>query len=246
VIQTKHLIKPVQSVRPIGTPRKTTRAEKKTPEMNAAEARKLLGKDDATILEIGSNDGTDSKEFLDAFKNIQLHCFECDPRAISKWRSNIADRRASLYEVALAKEPGQRTFHQSAGKPPGKQWEGHDDQWDKSGSLLPVNKHTEHCPWLRFDKTITVECTTLDSWADNRIPNKVIDFIWIDVQGAEAEVLRGGQKTIARTKWWYCEIDPRQNYHGEGTLDDIRALLPGFSLVREYAGYNYLWKNDSL
>lgn len=213
----------------------------------AKDARKLIGKDDATILEIGSNDGTDTQRFLHTFPAGQIHCFECEPRAIAKWTIKITDPRATLYEAALADVVGARTFHQSRGTPPGKVWEGYGDQWDMSGSLLPNDKHTEHSPWLKFDQTITVQCTTLDNWAVQFLaPEQIVDFAWVDVQGAEHLVLKGGQQTIKRVRWWYCEIDPRPNYHAQASLDDIRALLPGFELVREYSGYNYLWRNSSL
>ena len=38
-----------------------------------------------TILEIGYNDGCDTIEFLNCFKEFTMYCFEPDFRAISKF-----------------------------------------------------------------------------------------------------------------------------------------------------------------
>ena len=44
--------------------------------------RKLLQKNNPVILEIGACTGEDSLTFLREFSDIQLHCFEPDPRSV--------------------------------------------------------------------------------------------------------------------------------------------------------------------
>ena len=210
-------------------------------ELTPAAVRRIVGKDDGRILEIGANDGTDTMGFLREFPLGEIHCFEPDPRAIAGWRSRVGDDfRAHLYEIALSDRIGAATFHQSGGNPPGAAYREIVD-WDKSGSLLPVDRHQRYSPWLRFDSTVQVETTTLDLWHLSQ-SSVHIDFAWVDVQGAEGLVLQGGQKAIRYIDWWYCEIDPRPNYHGQATLDQIRELLPGFKLVSEHGGYNFLFR----
>lgn len=210
------------------------------------DARQLIGRDDAVILEIGANEADDTVHFLRAFPEGTIYCFECDPRAIAKFSRKCTDPRATLYEVALADTCGKRTFHQSGGKPPGKSWRDYEGEWDKSGSLLPVDKHCEHSPWLKFKSTIEVECWTLDYWAEGVPYMGEFSLLWADVQGAEHLVFRGGKDVLKRTRYVYAECDPRHNYKDNATLSDLDAELSQFDRIGEYGGYNFLWKNRNI
>ena len=219
-------------------------------EFTIAMARELVGRDDGLILEIGANEADHTVHFLNHFPAAHLHCFECDPRAIAKWHRNIAatgqGQRATLHEFALADAPGVKDFYPSTGTPPGKYWEGYGDQWDKSGSLLAPDQHCGNSPWMSFLPPIQVPCRTLDDWAKD-YPGE-FQFAWVDVQGAEAAVIRGGLETVKRLHWWYCECDPRHNYHGQADILEIRQLLEpiGFRYVEEFGGYNHLFQNTLL
>lgn len=200
----------------------------------------------SVILEIGANDGEDTKALMIACRNAHIHCFECDPRAIARWRCNVNGQRATLYEVALCDTIGTRMFHPSGGVPPGSRWRQY-GQWDKSGSLLPFDRHHENAPWMKYLEPITVETTTLDQWASEHLdPNATIDFCWVDVQGAESLVLLGARQTLARIRFWYCECDPRPNYCNQASKQELVDLLGGFVLEREYGGYNLLFRNTVL
>lgn len=231
---------PPPSAGPVISPVPT---EQLLPELTAASIRLLLGKSDPRILEIGANDGTDTLEFLKMFPGCYIRCYECDPRAIATWRSRIHedDPRVSLFEVALGDEIALRQFHPSGGKPPDRAWE-HIQSWDKSGSLLKPDRHTDYAKWLRFGEPFDVTMTTLDSMIS---ADEIIDFIWIDVQGAEALVFRGGQRTIPRVKWIYCECHSRPYYCNQATLAELLGLLPGFVLHSTHAHDNFLLFNTA-
>jgi FkbM family methyltransferase len=150
-----------------------------------------------------------------------------------------------LHEIALSNETGTATFHPSGGNPGG-QWASYGD-WDQSGSLLPFDRHQENAPWMEQRAAYEVQTVTLDEWAAaNMQPREVVQFAWVDVQGAEGLVLQGGQETLKRICYWFCECDPRPNYQGQANLDELVALLPGFELVKEYPGYNFLFRNLSI
>lgn len=220
------------------------------PDLKAAAVRVLLGNDAARIIEIGANDGSDTLEFLAQFPRGRIDCFECDPRAIAIWRKRIPTDhpRATLHEVALADQIGTLEFHQSGGDPPGEGMERYAN-WDKSGSLLAPDRHVDYSPWLTFPSTIEVPVTTLDSWftgVGRDEDSNIIDFAWVDVQGAEAMVLRGATKTIPRIRYWYCECHNLPFYHGQATLAELKSLLPGFVLQSEHDGQNFLFRNTRL
>jgi FkbM family methyltransferase len=214
------------------------------PELPIEELPDLLGPFAQTILEIGANDGEDTLRFVEALPDAHVYCFECDPRAIAKWHANVGNR-ATLVEMALSDECGEFDFYQSGGTPPNCQREDWQD-WDKSGSLCLPTGHLSYSPWCKFDSTIQVPTTTLDEWADNTFDLPIpVDLAWIDVQGAEAKVLRGGQRVLARTRYVYVECHNQQSfgqlYLGYPTLDELIALLPGHDLIGEYSE-NYLFR----
>lgn len=214
-------------------------------DLSPQHVRQIVGRDDATILEIGANDGEDSEQFARLFPTGRTHCFEPDQRAIAKWHDRMAwagDDHILLYEIAVSDHTGQAMFHPSDGTPTDPWIQNYGPSWDKSGSLLPNDQHTRHVPWLRFADPITVPCITLDDWAATHCPTGDIHFAWVDVQGAEAIVLRGATQTLPRIRWWYCECHRFPYYQGQATLTELDSLLVGFERVGQF-GENVLYCN---
>lgn len=211
-------------------------------------SRRFVGNGDVTVLEIGANDGEDSEEFLRTFtnRNFHLYCFECDPRAIARWKARVHHPRSTLVESAVADRSGVVPFYQSTGRAAGARWRTYGD-WDKSGSILPPVVPIEHSPWLSFKEPVFVSATTLDAWADMFIPGKIIDFCWLSVQGAEHLVLLNGLNAIRRIRYLYCKCDPFPAYQGQASLEAIKTILEsnGFVQAEQYGDHGYLWKNLS-
>lgn len=193
------------------------------------EIRRMVQRRDPIILEIGANDGEDTQAFLASFPFCFVHCFECDPRAIAKWKNRVKDHRARLYEFALDDHEGEATFYQSSGSPfP------HVKDWDKSGSLNVPTGHLSDSPWCKFDTTITVPTKRLDDWAKTvELPR--VDFMWIDVQGAERRVFAGGLETLAKTRFVKVECHPREMYAGQFTQNELIEFFKGWACLGRFA-----------
>lgn len=195
------------------------------------------------ILEIGANDGADTNRMLDLFPNAQIACFECDPRAIGRFKLAVRSPRATLHEIALREYTGRCDFHPSGGNPPG--WNNYGD-WDKSGSVLEPDQHSQYHAWLKFHPPIRVPCTTLDEWATARKPG-TIDLAWVDVQGAEHLVLAGARETLPKVRYWYAECHALPYYKLQAKLGDLdKALAPRFVRMATFDGENFLWENRDL
>ncbi|MEY9162316.1 SAM-dependent methyltransferase [Sinorhizobium fredii] len=68
----------------------------------------LLEKPDPVILDIGCNDGSDARRFLQLRPKAQLFCFEPDPRAAARCRENMGPLdRMRLFEVAISDRVGR-------------------------------------------------------------------------------------------------------------------------------------------
>ena len=158
--------------------------------------RSCVGKSDPTILDVGCNDGQTTRWFLDMFENPTIYCFEPDPRAIARFKQKVGDRaNVTLFELAVSDREGSVDFYQSGGKlddpylaqvmPEG---------WDLSGSIKRPYRHLgkhplrhlrPHHPGAHGDAGLRLrtECGI-----------GAVDFIWLDVQGAEIEVLSGAPR----------------------------------------------------
>jgi FkbM family methyltransferase len=210
--------------------------------MNKNEIKDLLGKDDPVILEIGCNDGEDSFEFLNTFKDIRLHCFEPDYRALEDFlaRCSTNENRVGVYPIAISNIDGEIDFHLSGGINPIERKLHH-----KSSSIKKPTGHLQVHRWCKFDEVVKVKTKKLDTWVvENEIEN--IDFIWADVQGAEKELIEGGISTLTnKTKYFYTEVENMQLYEGQINLQQIKAMLPTFEVVRRIEN-NVLMRNGNV
>ena len=194
----------------------------------------LLGRSNATILDVGANDGTHTNAFLSLFPHARVFAFEPEPRAIAKWRARVLDPRAVLFEVGVAAEAGRRTFHQSTGTPPEVfHPQDYPAGWDQSGSIRRPARHIEMVDWVHFGDTIEIDVVTLDGWAE-REKVRGVDLIWADVQGAEGDLIAGGRRVLDRTRYLYTEFSDHEMYEGEWGLAQIVAALPDFEVIKVF------------
>jgi 2-O-methyltransferase len=205
------------------------------------EIAALIKKPNPTILEIGCNDGTDTLAFLRVMPQAQIYCFEPDPRAIRRFKKRMESHldKVRLFEVAVSNQTGQIDFYQSTG-PTGQidfyQSAGGDlpeRDWDLSGSIRRPKYHLIDYPWVKFEKTITVSSCRLDDWyAENGV--RQVDFIWMDVQGAEGDVIAGAPKILEETRFLHIEYGNNESYEGQLSYKKLLARLPSFEVVTRY------------
>jgi 2-O-methyltransferase len=195
--------------------------------------RRLVGREDPTLLEIGCNDGDHSLWLAGLFPSARIHCFEPDPRAAARFRRKTAGHpRLQLHEIAIGAHDGEADFHQSDGLINGYE-ELMPDGWDYSGSLRPPKEHLKVHARIQFGRTLKVRASTLDTWCAAHGIGPV-DFLWMDVQGAEADVLDGARRTLGSIRYLYTEYDERELYEGQVGLRGLAERLPGFRLIRRY------------
>ena len=215
------------------------REPKITPgELDLNSLPELLGKEDPVILDIGCNDGTHTLKFLSLFKNPAVYSFEPDPRAQERFKTKVTDQRARLFNVALAAVDGSADFYVSGGYPSAEWEDVMPNGWDMSGSIRKPAEHRKAFPWCTFDQKIEVRTQRLDTWCRDESV-EAIDFIWADVQGAEVDLIDGGQRALRQTRYLYTEYSNQELYEGQVRLGAILKLLPDFEVACRY-------KNDVL
>ena len=132
-----------------------------------------------TILDIGAHIGLMSTVFgKKVGPSGKVFAFEPTPTTVSTLKHTIAINdlaNVSVEPFALSDQIGKLTFYIS------------DNAVDNSNSL--VNNHRVD----RAEKGIEVDVYTVDNFVKDRNISKV-DFMKIDVEGAELRVLKGAQK----------------------------------------------------
>ena len=184
--------------------------------INHDQIKKLIGeKEEVIIFEIGCADGRDTRKFLQTFgDNLKLYTFDPEPvniKALSeigatnyRGESNndiIQDPRNIFHPYAMCDEDKTIIFNRSRDI-------GYPDKGEGvgrySGSIHdPVNQASMYTGIL-FDQTVEAQGRSLDSFCKEKFIEH-IDFIWMDTQGAEREVLGGMKKSYTNIDYIYTE-----------------------------------------
>lgn len=200
------------------------------------------------VFEIGASNGDDSLRLLDAFPEAAIHCFEIDSRAVDEWTSKVFESRAELHLNLVGQSTGTAKFYASYGNPPGSQSDEFPDGWHFSGSIREPRGHTTKYPWVKFRPAEEYPIVALDDFCMTiglDASGHEIDLIWMDVQGAEGDVIRGGSRTLSRTRFIYAEYSDLELYAGGASLNELCELLRGFKIKRIWSD-DVLFENESL
>ena len=188
-----------------------------------------------TFVEIGVHFGEDTKKFRAMHPNAHIVGFEPDPRNVNIIRDTGIDKICEFHPVALSNVNEVRKFHMSSGKVPifiDHQHNTHD--WTSSSSLKRPTGHLAVHSWCKFPLACYVNCVRLDDVAS--LKDKTIDFIWVDVQGAEDVVFSGAKDTLSRTRYVYTEYGTNL-YEGQINREQLIALFgPNWSIVHDFGG----------
>ena len=152
------------------------------------------------ILDIGSYDCQESLTFTSLFPNATVISFECSSYNLPNCRENSKKSdRIILVEKMVTDTPNNTSLHRLAGG---------------QSSMHPSKEYVAdivEVPTIRMDEYLD----------DSRI-----DLVWIDVQGAELNVLRSFGEKLKNVNIIYCEVDiDNTRYDSDSTLDTVSQFL---------------------
>jgi FkbM family methyltransferase len=196
-----------------------------------------------TFIEIGMHFGEDTRIFREMLPNTRIIGFEPDPRNIKFILDRGIDKICEFHPVALSNANENREFYMSSGKVPEHPDKDHlDNDWSSSSSLKRPTGHLAAHKWCTFPKKTIVKCVRLDDIIEK---DKIIDFIWVDVQGAEDIVFAGAAETLKRTRYVYTEYATGL-YEGQLNRQQLIAMFgSNWSVVHDFGG-DILLKNIKL
>lgn len=196
---------------------------------------KLFNKNDKlTIFDIGGCEGEESVRYSRIFPFSSIFVFEPLPKNQKSITENIEKYKLGglkLIPMAVSDEVGITNFFVSSGHPETDE----EFDWDfgnKSSSLLVPQKNNNPS-WLQFNEQIDVQTITLESFL---IENKIneVDFVHMDVQGAELKVLGGAKGFIKNIKAIWLEVADVEIYKGQPLRTDVEVFMKanGFYLIK--------------
>ncbi|RKS45136.1 FkbM family methyltransferase [Gillisia mitskevichiae] len=190
--------------------------------------------DEINILDIGGCEGEESLRYSRIFPFSKIFIFEPLPNnqkiIIENIQKYCADR-IELVAKAVSDFNGVTDLYVSSGQPEGTE----QFDWDfgnKSSSLLkPMADNNPK--WLLFKEKIQVETTTLETFLTSKSVNE-IDFVHMDVQGAELQVLCGAMNFLKNFKSIWLEVTDLALYKEQPIRNEIESFMKanGFDLVK--------------
>ena len=196
--------------------------------------RDLIGTN-ARILEIGCFNGKDSVELAEICDS-EVHCFEPNPITFQGLK-DLKHDLLILWNYAVCAHNGTTILNLSSNHP-------------QSDTIKEPKLHKKIFKDVKFKKQITVKATTLDAWNHSVREREGLDFIWCDVNGAEADVIIGGSYTLAKTKYLYIEYCEKELFAKAMNRKQMIHALPGFEVIGDYnfqGNYgNLLFKNKNI
>jgi FkbM family methyltransferase len=207
--------------------------------------------EDSVIFEIGCHFGRDTLKISEFTGSKNMHVFEPDPRNIKYLRDRGIDKICKFNPVAVSDKKGKSIFHLSSGEPFGN----FDDKeliqngWSLSNSLKKPIDHLSMHPWCKFENSIEVDTVSVDGYVmENDI--ELIDFIWMDVQGAEDLVFSGMTESRNFTRFIYTEYceDGIELYESSPNKEKILDILgPDWEILHDFgntgSGIDFLLVN---
>ena len=194
------------------------------------------------VFEIGSNNGTHTNVLLSFLwnKHFKFYAFEPDRRQSENMLSIInfyqlnEGQKLSFVPFAIGNDDSIMKFFLSCGSESKKNNSHIPQVYTGSSSLKEPYLAPQLWEGMTFEET-SVQCMKLDTFCMQKGIDH-IDFIWMGVQGAEADVFSGGENVLKSTDWIYTEYSNKELYRGSMNLQQTADVLSNFDLVQDYGG----------
>lgn len=193
----------------------------------------------ATIVEAGTYDGEDTRFFGHHFRKGKIYGFEPVEELYVRSIENTSQyKNVSIEKKALGEKNEKKSIYISNVS----------GRTSASSSLRTPKEHLTFHENVKFSAKQEVEVVNLDSWCDENKISK-LDFMWLDVQGSEYDIIKSSPKIISNTKYLYCEVSLMEMYEGTILYDKFKDNMKqiGFDVVFEELPWedmgNVLFKN---
>jgi FkbM family methyltransferase len=187
-----------------------------------------LGSEPKTVFDVGANIGEYAKMISNRFPNALVYCFEPIPATFQILSESTTGLNTINTQAALGSSAGSIDIHMGGG--------------NSDGSMASVYKTPLETIFSfvgEVNQTISVPITTLDEFCKDISAN--IDFLKIDVEGHELEVLKGAANLIKEDKISLIQFEFNEfNMFSKTFMFDFYRTLPQFDFYRIMPGSRLL------
>lgn len=175
------------------------------------------------IIDCGAHVGADSIELSKILPKSKIYSFEPVPTIFKSLKNSTKNyNNIECFQIALSDKDGEAHFFVSSGES------------DASSSLMNPTGHKEFHPDVNFNEEILVQTMSLDSWAEKKNIKKV-DFLWLDMQGYELNMLKASKYILRTVSVIHTEVSISNTYEGVVLYPEYRLWLEsqGFKVAVE-------------
>ena len=184
-------------------------------------------KDPSVIWEIGTRDGHDSIELKKVFTNSIVYAFEPTPKSFELASKNLNEYGITCLNLALSDRNGTAVFYINDPNLSTTPWP---DGNQGANSLYKANPDYPYENYIQIPHTVDLR-TGSELIINSGVPQP--EFLWIDTQGSEKDVIKGFGKNIFFIKLIFTELSIKPLY-----LDSPRAWK--VLLLLNLKGFLYL------
>tara|TARA_R110000824_G_scaffold34_1_gene135 strand:- start:102 stop:728 length:627 start_codon:yes stop_codon:yes gene_type:complete len=178
------------------------------------------------VIHIGAHVGTEYDEYqkIDTIEHMVF--YEPDPDNFNKLKSKVNhDSRTICVNRALGPFSCEADLYRE-----------HNNN-GQSNSLLEPYKHTHIYPDTVFNEKVKVKVDPLDIY----MTSSKFNFINMDVQGGELNVLLGASKTLQHIDYIMTEVNRDELYKNCALIEDIDYFLSKYNFKR----VEEVWDRDN-
>ncbi len=176
------------------------------------------------IVEAGAFNGDDTYRFLQRWPTSRIVALEPIPALYEKLKARFCGfSNIVLLQSALV---GSREQHVQI-------WTNQNGNDHSASSILQPDGVRDVYPDLDFEKVIEVDAQSLDALIESQ-KLETIEILWLDLQGAGLDVMRGSVKSLNIVNLTHLEVNRRAFYKSGATFPEVDSFLEtaGFELLK--------------
>jgi len=176
------------------------------------------------VLHVGANTGQELDWYVNK-KVSRVIWFEPHNKSFAILQANIAEyKNHEAYKIGIHDTLRSASLHIASNSA-------------QSSSILPFGTHRNHYPRIRYVGDQGITLMRMDHFLrNNHISIDDFNFLNVDVQGVELNVMKSFGEQLRKLDYIYSEVNKQNLYIGGNLLPEIDAYLDshGFSRVALY------------